>query len=131
MAPNEKDMLFLDPRREQFWERVRTQIEQWKDLSTYDMCCGYGQFTLHRGVDFSKEMIDLANQKSQREFLCADVREVDLPPVDVIYEVNSLHSLGWTPEQFYERFKGKAQVIACLEADRFTIFHDYDKRKTD
>lgn len=136
-APNEKDMLFLDPRREEFWERVRGQLSVWCGKSVLDVCCGYGQFATifsnYEGIDFSENMIALAKKKySQHDFRCIDIK-THLPNrlYDVIFEVNSLRSLGWSPEDFNNRFKEYAKIIVCLEADRFTIFQSYDKRKTD
>lgn len=123
-----KDMIFIDPRREKFWARVDQQLSLWKDYKSLDICCGYGRFTLDTGADFSAEMLKIAKERyPERAFIEADIKgsRAFVDRRDVIYEVNSLHSLGWTPEQFYAHFKGMAEIIACLEADRFTIFHDY------
>lgn len=123
---NLQDMIFKDIRRDEFWERVDSQIRLWEDKKTIDVCCGYGRFTLDSGVDFSEEMIKLARGKfPDKNFTNADIKVFKPDKVDVIYEVNSLHSLGWTPLQFYEHFKGRANIIACLECDIFTIFQDY------
>lgn len=134
-APNEKDMLFLDSRREEFWARVRKQLDQWKLLEVVDVCCGYGQFSNiflpnnYTGFDFSEEMLKLAKQKNpDKRFTQGDIKELVLDKnYDVVFEVNSLHSLGMTPEQFFEKFKNNGKVVACLEADLFTIYHQYGK----
>lgn len=125
-AGNEKDMIFCDPRREKFWDAVRSQIGQWKDLDSLEVCCGYGQFTMKEGGDFCPEMLTLARNKyPELTFFELNTKVGNTREYQLIYEVNSLHSLGWTPEQFHEKYKGKAQIIACLEADKFTIFYDY------
>lgn len=126
-SPNEKDMLFLDARREVYWTNVHKQIAKWEG-SKLDLCCGYGQFSQdgeYLGVDFSEEMIKLAKTKyPDREFKVADVRKYRAKKYDIIYEVNSLHSMGMTPEEFYNKFKKKAKIIACLEADSFFIWEN-------
>lgn len=103
-----------------------------------DICCGYGQFaSLFRpdkyvGIDFSEEMVKLAEQKNPGyDFALGDIRTMPFSSVrDIIFEVNSLHSLKWTPEQFFERFKPFAKVaVACLEADQFIIYQVYEKGK--
>lgn len=132
-STNMKDMLFIDPRREEFWRRVREQLSLWKDKRVLDVCCGYGQFSTvfdvrkYVGLDVSDEMLKLARtQAPQADFfkfnLLSDTwRERH----DVIFEVNSLHSLGLTPQEFYEKFKNNAKIIACLECDVFTVFQNY------
>lgn len=123
-APNRDDMIFRDPRRDRFWERVRQQIAPWEGLRTLDVCAGFGKFTLDEGIDFSYEMIELAKADGVTGIQMADARTyVPNKRYDVIYEVNSLHSLGWTPEQFYEHYGKHADIVACLECDRFTIFY--------
>lgn len=134
-APNRKDMIFIDGRREEFWARVRNQVLDWMNYTVLDVCCGYGQFAncchpeRYTGIDFSEEMIKLAEKDNvdKRKFILADIKNFKTEQkFDVVFEVNSLHSLGWTPEQFYEHFKGNAsKMVACLEADRFTIFQIY------
>lgn len=135
-APNEKDMLFIDGRREEFWARVRNQLGPWKGLNVLDIACGYGQFSnlflpdKYTGMDFSEEMLKLAKQKNpDKTFKQADIRELELDKkYDVIFEVNSLRSLGMTPEQFNEKFNKNAnKVVACLEADVFTIYQNYGR----
>jgi len=122
-----KDVLFLDPRRDAFWQRVRDMLKLWRDDKVLDVCCGYGQFAHlfkdYLGIDFSSEMI---RRGTDKRLLIADAREFSDGKYDVIFEVNSLHSLGWTPEQFFEKYKDMAnKIVACLECDKFTIFHKY------
>lgn len=132
-TPDLKDMLFKDPRREEFWRRVRNQLELWKDKNVLDVCCGYGQFSQifnpldYTGLDVSIEMLKLAKSKDpHRQFLHYNILTDTWGQThDVVFEVNSLHSLGLTPQEFYEKFKNNAKIIACLEADIFTIFQNY------
>ena len=136
-AKNEKDMIFLDGRREAFWVRVDNQLALWKDLRVVDVACGFGRFAggfdsgRYSGVDFSDEMIRLANEKyPNHHFQRFDIHEEDLTlKPDIIFEVNSLKSLGMTAEGFINKFRPYARVaIACLEADRFTIENLYPAR---
>lgn len=128
--PDKKDMLFLDSRRDEYWQRVRQQLNLWKDLTALDLACGYGQFAYlfkpenYLGVDFSTEMLTMAMQENPPyDFVSCNLANFEpLDKFDVIFEVNSLHSLGWTPEQFFEKFSPYAKVaVACLEADQFII----------
>lgn len=137
--PDKKDMLFLDGRREEFWERARQTLLQWHNLEVLDVCCGYGQFAPvfepgnYTGVDFSEEMIRLANQELDLyNFVLLNAK--DFTPAqeyDVVFEVNSLRSLGWTAEEFINYYKPFAKrAVISLEADQFIIHQIYgtDKR---
>lgn len=133
--PNEKDMLFIDGRREEYWQKVRDQLSIWTDKRVLDVACGYGQFAnifnKYTGVDFSDEMLKLAAKNyPTKTFICSDIKEdsFDGMMVDVVFEVNSLRSLNMKPEHFFEKFKPYAkEYIACLEADVFTIYPIYAK----
>lgn len=128
-------MIFLDRRRDEFWRRVAAQFELWKDLNVLDVCCGFGRWAgvwtpeKYAGVDFSEEMLKLAREKNPgHNFFLGNAKEDPCPKTefDVIFEVNSLRSLGWSPEQFHERFSGLgSKAVACLEADKFTIYNHY------
>lgn len=136
-APNRQDMLFLDGRREEYWRRVRFQLGLWAkaDVTVLDVACGFGQFAnlftpaKYRGIDFSAEMLRLAEETHpQYPFEQMSAHDVHLAPgaFDVIFEVNSLRSLGMTADDFIKRFLPYANVaVACLEADRFTIENIY------
>lgn len=136
-VPDPKDMLFMDGRREEYWRRVRAQLELWADLKVLDVACGYGQFAKifrpekYQGVDFSEEMIKLfkIGELSYYQATVVDAKEYE--PTDkyeVIFEVNSLRSLNMKPEHFFEKFKGHAtKIVACLEADSFIIYNLYEK----
>ena len=129
-TPDLKDMLFKDPRREEFWRRVRAQLSLWKDMPALDVCCGYGQFADmfedYFGIDISDEMLTIASQRNpDKQFLLKDI--LGVPKEDhsgLVFEVNSLHSLGLSPQEFANKFS-KAKIVACLEADVFTIFQNY------
>lgn len=136
-APNLKDMIFVDQRREVFWSRVDKQMESWaaQGFTGLDIACGYGRFSQafapdkYVGVDFCEGMIKLAQEKyPQHTFVQLDVRAPGIitTKYDIIYEVNCLKSLGMNYEQFIERFTPFAKVaVACLERDRFTIANIY------
>lgn len=124
-----KDMLFVDGRRDEYWRRVREQLMQWKDLRVLDVCCGFGQFAdmfqNYIGVDFSEEMLKLARERNPgKEFILADAKQKVEGNYDVIFEVNSIHSMGLSPEEFFKIHKAK--YVVCLEADQFTIKQNYD-----
>lgn len=131
---DERNMLFRDHRFEEYDQRTREELIQWKDLAVLDIACGFGRFANmfedYTGVDFSREMIKLANQKHPGKlFTCIDVRTAPIPErmFDVIFECNSLKCLGQTPMQFFEKYKSHAKkAVACLEADVFTIYHIYE-----
>lgn len=134
--PDPKDMLFLDGRREDFWQRVRYYLRGMEPGPVLDLCCGYGQFSRlfatndYLGIDFSKEMIKLAKEKNPNyQFIEHDVKTFIPEPVDVIFEVNSLRSLGMSAEDFITTFKPYAKrAVACLEADQFIIYQIYDNK---
>lgn len=132
-------MIFIDPRRDDYWRRVRWQLGDWavQSHSVLDLCCGFGKFApvfapaQYVGVDFSAEMVALAAaEQPLYSFLQADVRTfIPAAPVDVIFEINSLHSMGMTPEQFRDKFQPYAKVaVATLECDEFRIYQHYPKR---
>lgn len=129
-------MLFLDRRRSEFWRRAWRVIRQWSDseYKVLDVCCGWGQFAPlfgypeYQGIDFSENMLARAKSKYPKHaFLKADAKSfAPKDKVDIVFEVNSLHSMKLTPKEFYELYKEHARVaVACLEADEFTIFNLY------
>ncbi len=134
-ATNDDDMIFLDPRRGQFWERVHAELRKWHgDFQVLDVACGFGRFAKefdparYQGFDFSEEMLKLARERNPfHTFHQTDVRgDRKFPRVDVVFEVNSLRSLGLTAEEFIAKFRPYAKIaVACLEADRFTIENLY------
>ncbi len=127
-------MLFNDHRFSEFSKRVRNELAQWEFADVLDLCCGFGRFApcfksnLYTGIDFSDEMIKLANERQSNYFFKnADIKSL-IPErkYDVIFEVNSLHSLGLSAAEFVERFRPYAtRAIVCLEADRFFIEQIY------
>jgi SAM-dependent methyltransferase len=125
---DEIGMIMRDSRIYEYTKRVNEILSSWKDKKVLDLCCGYGRYSEHfskyLGVDFSKEMIALAKSKYDKEFVVADIKEYRTGELyDVIFEVNSLHSLGMTEEDFFNKFK--APIVACLEMDKFTIKQGY------
>lgn len=125
----------MDGRRDELWARVDAQLAVWKDLRVCDIACGYGRFAggfdpaKYDGIDFSDEMIKLAGQKYPGfRFHRADPLEA-MPltgPWDIVFEVNSLKSLGMKPEDFINKFKPYARIaVAVLEADEFRIENIY------
>ncbi len=140
-AQNEEDMIFIDGRRGAFWERVRAQLRVWRTHHVLDVACGFGKFAAefeppyYRGIDFSLEMLKLARAKfPHHRFSLKSAREeppepADRAQYDVIFEVNSLRSLGMTAEDFINKYTPYARVaVACLEADEFRIANIYPKR---
>lgn len=116
---------------------MHRQLVLWRDLVVLDVACGYGKFASnfarfkYTGIDFSEEMIKRADQLDTFKIIQADARtwEVDAQ-YDVIFEVNALRSLGWSAEQFFEKFGLHARVaVACFEADQFIIKQMYDQTK--
>ncbi len=132
---NRKEMLFRDPRFQEYESRTRSLLLSWNDRAVLDVCCGFGRFAQifnkdkYLGFDFSQEMIKIAEAENpEHQFFQSDVREQATlkKSYDIVFEVNSLHCLGLTPEEFFEKYKQYAkQSVACLEADRFTIFQIY------
>ena len=130
-----KNMLFRDPRFQEYESRTRATLMLWDDLTVLDVCCGYGRFASifdkdkYLGFDFSQEMIKIAESDNpEYQFFQSDIREQTKlsKQYDVVFEVNSLHCMGLTPEEFFEKYKQYAKrSVACLEADRFTIFQIY------
>ena len=88
-------------------------------------------FSDYHGVDFSGEMIKLARKKNpDKLFEIEDIKEFDGEKYDLIFEVNSLHTLGMSPEDSFNKFRKHARkAIACLECDKFTIFNIYDGKR--
>lgn len=136
---NRDEMLFVDARRDEFWRRVRRQLDDWagQGYTVLDLCCGFGKYAntfipaAYHGVDFSGEMIKLARkEQTMYTFEQADVRNyVPGRQYDVILEINSLHSMGMTPQEFANKFSPYAKVsVATLEADSFIISQSYFKR---
>lgn len=132
---NPQALLFRDPRFKEYEARTFEYLKVWNTSKVIDIACGYGRFAYifhpdnYTGFDFSEEMIKFASEKRPGYvFLKMDARKENELPLnnDLVFEVNSLHSLGMTPEQFYEKFEKYAiKAVACLEADRFTIFQKY------
>lgn len=130
-----RNMLFRDPRFQEYESRTRSALLQWEDEAVLDVCCGFGRFAKifkkdkYLGFDFSQEMIKIAEAENpEHQFFQSDVREQAklTRNYDVVFEVNSLHCLGLSPEEFYEKYKEYAKkCVACLEADRFTVFQIY------
>lgn len=132
-SKNEQDMIFVDQRREVLWDRVRAQLGIWRSFHVLDVACGFGKFAecfeppYYTGVDFSEEMLKLACKKfPYHKFALGDAHMPTMETYDVIFEVNSLKSLGMKPEDFISKFKPYARVaVACLEADGFQIENCY------
>lgn len=130
-----RNMLFRDPRFNEYESRTRALLMTWEDSMVLDVCCGYGRFAKifkkeqYLGFDFSQEMIKIAEAENpEYQFFQSDIREQTklAKQYDVVFEVNSLHCMGLSPEAFFEKYKGYAKKsVACLEADLFTVFEIY------
>lgn len=131
-ASDKMTMIMRDNRLFEYTEKVNEVLSAWKDKSAIDVCCGYGRYSPHfekyLGLDFSLEMITLARQEYPgKHFEQVDIKTYLPPASNLIFEVNSLHCLGMTPEDFYKLFGKHASIIACLEMDKFTIFQNYGR----
>lgn len=128
---NLRDLIFLDRNRDEYWRRVDNLLSLYKHLKVLDVCCGYGRFSNFKnytGIDFSPEMIKLAKEKNPNKvFKLANALEYfDNDKYDLVFEVNSLHSLGLTADEFFKKFKKNAtKYILCLEKDFFNIYNIY------
>lgn len=137
-AKNEEDMIFIDGRRHDYWDRVRRQLQVWKSMYVLDVACGFGKFAegfeppYYQGIDFSAEMLKRARQKfPHHKFRLGSARDIEgsKEMFDVIFEVNSLRSLGMTAEDFINKYRPYARMaVACLEADEFRVANIYPQR---
>lgn len=131
---NLKDLIYNDDYREQFWNRTDEFLANYSKYSVADIGCGYGRFSKHftnyTGYDFSEEMIKLANkQNPNKNFYRRSCLEDLNEKVDIVFEVNCLHSFGVTREQFIEFYKKFARVaIICIERNGVTIEWVYEKK---
>lgn len=121
-------MIFKDVRRDEFWRRAFAQLAPFKDMYVLDVACGWGRFSQafdpakYVGVDFCDGMLELARKRyPDHTFMQFDVKGGGVDgKYDIVYEVNSLKSLGMSYEQFFERFAPMARVaVVCIEADEF------------
>lgn len=137
-ASNLKDMIFKDGRRDEFWARADKLLEHYAAQGhvALEIACGYGRFSQafapdkYVGVDFCEGMVNLAREKyPQHTFVQLDAKTPGIitTKYSIIYEVNSLKSLGMTYEQFFERFAPMAKVaVVCVEADNTFIKQIYE-----
>jgi len=137
-SPNRADMIFMDERRDQYWAYTENFLRDlFGGLVVLDVACGFGRFAkcfnpeLYHGVDFSAEMLDIAGTENPDcSFFHEDAKNF-VPPVEmnVIFEVNSLRSLGMTQQEFVDHYKQYANMfVACIEADQFCITPIYETR---
>jgi SAM-dependent methyltransferase len=129
-----KDLIFNDDYRDQFWDRVDEFLSNYSKYSVADIGCGYGRFAKHfkdyTGYDFSPEMIKLANKQNPdkrfyRKACCEPINE----KVDIVFEVNCLHSFGKSREEFVNFYKDYANVaIVCIERNGITLEWLYPKK---
>lgn len=130
---NLKDLIFNDDYREQFWANVDALLRLYSECSVADIGCGYGRFAKHfgdyLGVDFSHEMLELAKKENPKKNFISGKCLDPLPKrVDVVFEVNCLHSFGVSREEFisyYKQFARKA--VVCVELNGVTIEWLYEK----
>lgn len=139
---DDQAMLFRDPRFDNY-ERLVIQflvsVIRPRDV-VLDVCAGFGRFSrlvIGReaewfGVDFSHEMEKLWKERGAiGGYTLGACQKPDLwckRSFDLIFEVNSLHVLGWTPIQFrdtYVPYLNRPGRIACLECEEFTVFNYY------
>jgi SAM-dependent methyltransferase len=129
---NLKDLIFNDDYRDQFWANVDELLSQYSKYEVADIGCGYGRFAKHfdkyTGYDFSLEMIKLANKENPEKnfYRKACLEEID--KVDVVFEVNCLHSFGVSREEFqtyYSQFARKA--VICIERNGVDIKWIYEQ----
>lgn len=134
---NLKDLIFNDDYRDQFWDNVDEILPVYKDYSVADIGCGYGRFSRHfedyTGYDFSEEMIKLANEQNpdKKFYRRSCLEEID--KVDIVFEVNCLHSFGVSREEFQEYYSQFARkAVICIErngVDIKWIYEQTDKEK--
>jgi len=131
---NLKDLIFLNDHREEYWRRVDELLSLYKDKKVLDVCCGYGRFSNFKdytGIDFSSEMLKLAKEQNpDKNFILHNGKDGYKGQYDIVFEVNSLHSLGITPEEFYDLYKDQADYVMCLERNIFYIYNNYESRKS-
>lgn len=104
-------MIFLDGRRAEYWRRVFAYLGEHKDAKVLDVACGFGKFAHlfkpenYMGIDFSEEMIKLAKEKNPGyAFFVMDYKDDILrDQFDLVFEINSLRSLGLNYYDFIER----------------------------
>jgi len=128
---SDQDLLFRDHRYDEFTRRVEAVLgalrESTQAQTVLDVACGFGRFAhcfdpdSYLGVDFSVEMLKLAEERSkgtEYRFMLWDARNEPDLQYDIIFEVNSLLSLGLTAEEFITKYKPYAKkAVAVLEAD--------------
>lgn len=134
---NLKDLIFNDDYREQFWENTDEILACFSKYSVADIGCGYGRFSKHFdkyvGYDFSDEMVKLANKKNPtKSFYKRDAFEPINEKVDIVFEVNCLHSFGKGRQEFFEYYsKFARKAVICIERNEVNIFWVYEKTDKD
>jgi SAM-dependent methyltransferase len=134
---NLKDLIFNDDYREQFWENTDEVLSHYSKYSVADIGCGYGRFAKHfdkyTGYDFSGEMIKLANKNNpDKAFYKRKAFEPLNEKVDIVFEVNCLHSFGQGRQEFFEYYSQFARkAVICIERNEVNIFWIYEKKDKD
>ena len=129
-----KNLIFNDDFREQFWERTDKLLASFSDYSVADIGCGYGRFAKHfetyMGIDFCEEMLKLATEQNpNKNFIKGKCLDPLPNKVDMVFEVNCLHSFGVSREQFFEHYKQYARkAVICIERNGVDIYWIYEKK---
>lgn len=129
-------MLFEDCCRGEFWKHARSILLPWCQSSVVDVACGHGQFASlfppdrYIGIDFCGAMVELARERHpQHRFelstfgaFAAWASGSD-NPADVVFQVNSLRSMGMKVDEF--RALGEAlsrRAVISIEKDEARIW---------
>lgn len=106
-----------------------------------DVGCGYGQMSFMLsllsdkrkivGIDYDKDKIEVVrhsflSKTRNVSFVCADMRDVEIPASDVILFNDSLHYINAESQKAIV-----VKSIASLQANGLIIIRDGDKSKTD
>jgi ubiquinone/menaquinone biosynthesis C-methylase UbiE len=115
-----------------FIKHLRKNIK--KDDKVLDIACGHGKWfgiikditTDYLGIDFCKEMIEIARKKyPEGKFKLVDMRGLKpLKEYDVIFEVQSINYFDMTQEQFIKKFKKFAKKIIIYEPGGIRIYEN-------
>lgn len=122
-----QDLVLASTYLEEFESHTRKILSLFSG-KVLDIGCGYGRlsdtFQDYTGIDFSDEMVKLANKKyPNKNIKIGSVHQPIEGHYDLIFEAMCLSSFEMTPEQFKDKFKNNAKIIICFEPREFTIFY--------
>ena len=123
-----EELVFASSFLKEYEANTRQFLSMFKDKKVLDVGCGYGRlsdlFNNYKGIDFSEEMVKLANERyPDKDITLGDTHVDNVDKYDVIFEAMCLSSFDMTPEQFRDKYKDKAKIIMCLEPNHFSIFY--------